>query len=117
MLEEAQIAIDLLKGPCSIERAAGGDYANGTWTAAFAPADATYGVIQPVSGKELKDMPEGIRAEASALFFITEPDLKGAEISVGDLISADNQKYKLIHVAEWSRHGRIRECILGRVKS
>jgi len=114
MLEEVAIAIDLLKQPATIERAAGGSYVSGTWVGAYDASASISGVLEPVTGRDLKDMPEGIRSEASALFFVNITD---GSIAENDRVTADAVPYRVLQVAPWSRYGGFHECVLGKIKT
>ena len=117
MLEEAAAAIDILKRPATIARATGGAYVRGTWAGTYDAAVLTAGVLQPVTGRDLRDMPEGVRAEAVKLFFVTASDLLPGDINENDKIEADNETFRVIHIAPWTRYGGFRECVLGRIKA
>lgn len=118
MLEAVTIGINLLAQPMTLERSTGGSYsAGGTWTGTWSAPESISGVIQPVSGRDLRDMPEGIRSEVSAWLFVNLVTLGGIDITVNDRITADTVPYRVLHVDEWTRYGGFLQCVLGKIKT
>lgn len=116
MLEAVTIGIDMLSQPMVLERSTGGTYSSGgTWSGTWSAPENIAGVIEPVTGRDLKDMPEGIRSEAVALLFVKVSAVNG--IAVNDRVTADAVSYRVIHIDEWTRYGGFHECVLGKIKT
>lgn len=96
MLLNVGIAIDAFAVAVTRSRNAAGTYdADGEFVPGAAAALAIMATIQPVSGRELKDMPEGIRNEARWLVW------SRSDILVDDTIAYKSENYRVLFV--WPR--------------
>lgn len=91
----------------SIERKTGGAYVSGKWV----PADPAIQndvpvVIQPTSGRELRDLPEGLRIEAKYSLWSL------GSLALNDVIVYAGKRYRVIFL--WERpEGSFTKAALG----
>jgi len=104
------IAIDAFAVSVTRMRKAAGAYnADGVWVAGAAATTALSATIQPVSGRELKDMPEGIRTEAKYIAW------SRSDLLVDDTITHKGSNYRVLFV--WPRdEGAFYRAALGLLK-
>lgn len=104
----AGLAIDRRAIAVTRNRRAPGAYdADGRFIEASMTAISIRAVIQPTSGDQLKDMPEGVRTEANWLLW------SRADILVDDEITHAGIRYRVLHV--WPRaEGGFYRAALGR---
>jgi hypothetical protein len=109
MIGAVAIAIDRLAVSVSLSRESGGVYDdNGKWTPNPAIQTTILAVIQPASGSELMDVPEGIRSEARWLLW------SRSEIKVDDKVTARGISYRAMYL--WPRdEGGFYRAAIGRV--
>ena len=99
--------IDAFKtGTYSVSRATAGSYVAGRWVPGTPTFTIVGAVVQPLSGRELKPLPEGFHAEntrklysKSELFAATEGDT-GKE---ADRITIGAEQWDVFSVAHWQR--------------
>lgn len=103
-------AIDGEAVPVTRIRHAAGTYdADGKWIPGASTSLLIGAAIQPASGNQLRDMPEGIRAEAGWMLW------SRADIAMDDQIRNAGITYRVIHV--WPRaEGAFFRAALGREK-
>ncbi|NTS31268.1 hypothetical protein HQ945_08370 [Phyllobacterium sp. BT25] len=95
MLLDVGIAIDAFAVSVTRTRKATGAYnADGVWVAGAPASIAISATIQPVSGWELKDMPEGIRTEAKYLAW------SRSEILIDDVITYKGKEHRVLFVRD-----------------
>lgn len=104
----AGLAIDRRAIPASrIRRAPGAYDADGRFVEGSTTSSSIRAVIQPASGDQMRDMPEGIRTEANWLLW------SRADILVDDEITHAGIRYRVLHV--WPRaDGGFYRAALGR---
>jgi len=76
-------------------RAAGSYNATGDWTPGAETAETIQAAIQPPSGRDLQDAPEGIRQEIQFMGWTPE------EVEADDVIAFGGTDYRVIHA--WPR--------------
>lgn len=110
MLLNVGIAIDAFAVSVTRTRRAAGSYnADGVWVEGAPTATALNAAIQPVSGRELKDMPEGIRTEAKYIAW------SRSDLVIDDTIAHKGSNYRVMFV--WPRdEGVFYRAILGLLK-
>lgn len=88
-------------------------YERGNLVEPEAEKDTIRGKIQPVSGRDLRDMPEGLREEASMVLGTR------STVEVNDLITdnRDGRKYKVLFASPSTIGGNRTRAILGKVKA
>lgn len=93
----------------SIERKAGGAYVSGKWVPAAPTIEADVRVVlQPTSGRELRDLPEGLRVEAKYSLW-----LQGT-VALDDVVIYGGKRYRVIFL--WERpEGSFTKAALGLV--
>lgn len=76
----------------------GGAYGtDGKWVASHSEPAPIMATVQPASGRQLMDMPEGLRTEARYFLW------SGAALLVDDVVIYVGQRYKVIYT--WPRRG------------
>lgn len=84
-----------------------GDYnASGDWVPGDENLEEITANVQPVSGRKLRSMPEGVRTEAVSIVY-TDSDLQ-----IGDIIEVDQVRHRVIAAQLWSA-GDYTEAVLG----
>ena len=95
-MNTAGLAIDRRAIPVQITRRAAGAYnADGEFIEGATATDTTRAVIQPASGRQLIDLPEGIRTEARWLLW------SRSGLSLDDRITSQGLTYRIMFV--WPR--------------
>jgi len=90
------LAIDGEAVNVSLKREAAGHYdGDGNWVPGSATTSTIRAAIQPASGRQLEDLPDGIRNEARWLVW------SRAEIRLDDVITHAGSGYRVMHV--WPR--------------
>lgn len=87
-----------------------GKYVRGKWEADWPVTQTIVASVQPLSGKEYRDLPEGIRNEAQAKAITTFP------LRSGDRIIQDGVKYKVLSLDNWQSQAGYSRAILGALK-
>lgn len=90
---------------------AGGSYVNGRWVAASNTPVPIQATIQPVSGRQLMDMPEGIRVEARNVIWTP------TTIAEGDEIEHAGKRYRIIYLWDRDTEGGFHRAAMGLKKS
>ena len=105
---DVAIAIDGEAVPVTITTLAAGSYNDtGDWVEGSATSTSIMATIQPVSGNQLKDMPEGIRTEAGWVAW------SRSVIALDDVITSSGVTYRVLYV--WPRaEGGFYRAALGR---
>jgi hypothetical protein len=95
----------------TITRSSGGSWQFGTWVNQTESVPG-YGVIQPISAKELKMIPEGDRVEGMISFHSSAPIYEthttsqtDATARISDTILWHTQNYRIIKVYPWEDFG------------
>lgn len=78
-----------------IRNAAGHYDQDGNWNPGAATSSTIRAAIQPASGRQLEDLPDGLRAEARWLVW------SRSEIRLDDEITHAGSRYRIMHV--WPR--------------
>ena len=93
----------------TLERTAAGSYVAGVWTVG-APASSTFtGSLQPLSGRELERLPEGLRTRATSQLF-TDPDVQLLTVELSTAKQADvvvtptGRRFEIVAVEDWTAH-------------
>lgn len=93
---DVAIAIDGEAVNVSLTREAAGDHdGDGNWVPGSATTSTIRAAIQPASGRQLEDLPDGIRNEARWLVW------SRSEIRLDDEIGHAGSRYRVMHV--WPR--------------
>lgn len=93
---DVAIAIDSEAVNVSLTRRAAGDYDDdGNWIDGVPSTSTIRAAIQPASGRQLEDLPDGIRNDARWLVW------SRAEIRLDDEITHGGSRYRVMHV--WPR--------------
>jgi hypothetical protein len=112
MMTDVAIAIDGEAVNVSLARKAAGTYsADGDFTPGAPATSAIRAAIQPASGKQLMDVPEGIRQEAGHIMW------SRSELRNDDTITHDGSSYRVLHI--WPRpvDGGFYRAAIGKVAS
>lgn len=107
---DVAIAIDGEAVNVSLMRLAAGDYdADGNWIDGTSTTSTIRAAIQPASGRQLMDLPDGIRNEARWLVW------SRSELRLDDTIGHGGSNYRVMHV--WPRmEGGFHRAALGLLK-
>lgn len=89
------------------QRVTEGSYVDGYWVEGETIETTIQASVQPLSGLEFQNLPEGIRNEARASV-LTEFDLKS-----GDRIIDGEDRYKVLSVDNWQKLGGYSQAVLG----
>ena len=81
--------------PVTHVAAAGAYNTEGKWIATPGAGDSILATVQPASGRQLMDMPEGIRTEAKYVMW------SETSVVVGDVVIYSGSRYKVIYT--WPR--------------
>ncbi len=109
---DVAVAIDLEATTVQRRRFTGGSYtAGGVWIKGTLEDFDFQAEVQPTSGRDLRDLPEGVRAEARYMLWTRLQDLM-----LDDYVLYEGDEYRIIHKRNWQRSGNYHECILGMVK-
>lgn len=93
---DVALAIDGEAVNVSLKREAAGHYdGDGNWVPGSATTSTIRAAIQPASGRQLEDLPDGIRNEARWLVW------SRSEIRLDDEITHGGSRYRVMHV--WPR--------------
>lgn len=93
---DVALAIDGEAVNVSLKRNAAGHYdQNGNWIPGVPSTSTIRAAIQPASGRQLEDLPDGIRNEARWLVW------SRSEIRLDDVITHAGSGYRVMHV--WPR--------------
>lgn len=96
----------------TVVTAAGGSYNdNGEWEGATAEPVSIQATIQPVTGQQLLDMPEGIRAEAKSTLWTR------AVVNINDQIRSAGKSYRVIFVWDRDFEGGFHRAALGMLRN
>lgn len=95
----------------TITRSSGGSWQAGIWTNATTALPG-FGVIQPITPEELKQIPEGDRVEGMITFHSSAPiyethtqSITDTNAGISDVIRWNGQNYRIIKVAPWQDFG------------
>lgn len=102
-------AIDAEAVPIAIEQQTGEYDADGKWTPSEWRLTSAMGTIQPASGRQLMDLPEGVRTEAR--FFLWTR----SALAEGDIVGYGGSRYRVVYT--WPRpEGGFTRAALGLTK-
>lgn len=109
MLGAAAIAIDRLAVNVSLTRtAAGAHNDDGEWVPGASTTTTIRAAIQPATGNQLMDVPEGMRTEARWLLW------SRSEVKTDDEITSKGVRYRVMHL--WPRmEGGFYRAAIGRL--
>ncbi len=95
----------------TITRSEGGSWQAGVWTNATTEIPS-YGIIQPATKYDLKQVPEGDRVEGALSFHSSQPIFKTHTVAqndtnagISDIIVWHNQSYRIAYVYPWADFG------------
>ena len=109
MTHLAGLGIDRRAWLVTRERVVAGGYnADGDYAPGATSSDEIRAVVQPISGNELKDMPEGIRTEARNVAW------SRSEIKVDDEITDAGVTYRVLFVWPRDRDGEFYRAAMGK---
>lgn len=90
-------AIDRRARPVTLTRPGEGYYDSvGDYEAGVATVSTIRAVVQPAGGRELMDLPEGVREEAQYLIW------SRTDLTKDDIITYRAEDFRVVHV--WPRH-------------
>lgn len=92
-------------------RRIGGAYVDGYWQDGAAVTADIIGSLQPLSGDEFRNLPEGLRNEAKAKLFTA------AVLQSDDEIIDGSRRYKVLSVDDWQALGGYSKAILGELRT
>lgn len=103
------------RGPFTVTRKGASTYTNGRASSPVPTTFATKLVVQPVSGRELERLPEGLR-ERELLSVWSPVELRtGAEEHEPDTIAIDGATYSVEKVEPWDKLGGYWRAIAAKV--
>ncbi|QJD54316.1 hypothetical protein [Aminobacter phage Erebus] len=109
MILDLGFVIEAEAQPAVFERKSGGNYVEGDWIANAANVVNTTATIQPASGRQLMDVPEGVRAEARFLLWTR------SELALDDVVIYGGARYRVVYT--WPRpEGGFNRAALGLTK-
>jgi hypothetical protein len=104
----AGLAVDAMARPATRVRAAAGSYVNGVWVAGSPTSTSIRAVIQAPKDADLRQLPEGERAEAHVVVW-TRSDLRTADETLRTeadrVTSAAGDTYKITRISERTEAG------------
>lgn len=88
--------------PLTRTQRSGGDYSRGKWAGESETTSTIYGSIQPATGRQRSNVPEGYDS-TSALECITDTELTIAEAEGqrGDVITWNGDEYEVVGREPW----------------
>ncbi len=84
---------------------AGGYDANGRAVARTSTSSTARGSVQPMTGQDLKRLPEGTSITDTIAVFVT------AELAAGDEFTIDGERYQVAFVAPWMTAGNYTRAV------
>lgn len=82
---------------------------DGVWVRGSSTTTTFTGSLQPLTGRELERLPEGLRTRASSTL-ITAPDVQLRTVDLANqrqadvVISASGRRFEVIRVEDWTAH-------------
>ena len=108
ILNSVARAIDRFAVKVSLTRRGAGGYVDGVYIRGAATTSEIMAVIQPATGNQLMDVPEGIRVEARWIFW------SRSALSVDDVIKHGGVSYRVMYT--WPRdEGAFHRAAIGRL--
>jgi hypothetical protein len=109
------VIASLNPGTYTVKRRAAGTYTQGRYTAGAQTTLSIVADVQPVTGRELRDLPEGQRGDETKLV-ITETELRVRQpSSESDLVTIGGEDYRVVKVERWESFGDVHfECLVVR---
>jgi hypothetical protein len=116
----------LATGTYTVQRREAGSYTLGRYTPGALSTFSIVASVQPVSGRELKDLPEGQHGDELRLVLTTtelrtrfpgQPDASeyGVPGNDPDHIILDGEPWRIVHVERWQSFGEVHyECFVAR---
>ncbi len=104
----------------SVTRTAAGSNATGVYTPGSASTLSITASVQPITGEDVKRLPEGVSTEGLIKLWTTTAlktprDVSGS--SGGDTISFSGRTYMVESVSDWNTVGGYYEAVLRQVKA
>jgi hypothetical protein len=98
--------------------AAGGSYPGGRWSGVGTSDEDILASVQPVSGRDLLRLPEGLRTR-DTLAIITDDDLRTANETSGveaDRLVVNGEEWEVVAVDDWTTVPQLghRDCLAQR---
>lgn len=84
-----------------VERIAEGSHSGGVYTPGTSSNFTIKGNLQPLSGNEILQLPEGDRQRQSLWLY------SRTELKVNDIVTADGKSYEVQPVEDWTRQRRL----------
>lgn len=95
-LDAASLFARLGGGPLTVERAAPDTYdVHGRLVAGGVTTSTVTAAVQPVTGEDLRRLPEGLRASAAVTVWAA------GELQLGDVLVYEGRRYSVGHVEKW----------------
>ena len=69
------------------------------------PEDTVNGIVEPTSGDDLEQVPEGDRVSGMMTFYTKQPVYLSQDKQQSDEIIWRGKLYKAVQILDWSRHG------------
>lgn len=90
----------------SVRRQSPGSYVDGEWVAGAESALSIVASIQPITGKEREDLPEGYRTARTCKLFTRDvlQVLSVENATPGDIVEFDGSDWEVIDLKDFSRH-------------
>lgn len=63
------------------------------------------GIVEPTTGMDLETLPEADKVSGVMTFYSKEMIMLGTEEQQGDEIICRGNRYKVLQIQDWSRHG------------
>lgn len=105
----------LATGTYTVTRRTDNGYdANGVVSAPTTSTLSALGCAQPLTGRELQRLPEGMRTR-ELLAFWTETELRGREAGLPDSLVIDDSTYEVEKVERWANLGNYYRAVLTKV--
>ena len=106
---DVAVAIDLEETTVVRKRTLGGAYeAGGRWVDGTEESYSFKAEVQPTTGRQLMDLPEGVRSEARCTLWTRETDLL-----LDDVVAYEGLDYRVVYVWNRQRSGNYTRCVLG----
>ena len=106
---DVAVAIDFEDTTVVRKRAIGGYYApGGQWIDGSEQTYSFKAEVQPTTGRQLLDLPEGVRSGARCTLWTRESDLL-----LDDVVTYEGLDYRVIFKWDRQRSGNYTRCVLG----
>ncbi|WP_136625094.1 head-tail adaptor protein [Aureimonas flava] len=88
-----------------------GSWARGKWVSVPSAPQPIRASVQPVSGREYQNLPEGIRNEAQAVIY------SPVALRSDDTIVDGETRYRILSIDDWLARGGYCKAVLGALKA